>query len=194
MKTQEITNSFAVKLADILVSRRVITQEEGKAMQQAFEESGIDQFDDFLVSEELINLGDLLEALAEYFSVPGFDVVGYFFERHLLHMFPKKLLISNRMIPLEIDENMMIMIVSNPDNADLLVKIGECVSYDIRFYVGIGQDIIDAIQEFYDESDTELSDEERLSEEGFVMGEFHFDEDTEEVVEGGSYEEDFNED
>ena len=33
---------------------------------------------------------NLLEALSEYYQVPSFDVVGYFFERHLFHMFPKE--------------------------------------------------------------------------------------------------------
>lgn len=195
MKTEEKA-TFAAQLSEILFKHGVITQEEAKAMQHAFEQSAIDQFDDFLISEGLVEQGDLLEALSEYFEVPSFDVVGYFFERHLLHMFPKQMLIRNRMIPLEVDENMMIIVTSNPDNPDILAQIGENVSYDIRFYVGIGQDIINAIQEFYDKADTEVSDEGVLPEDDLIMGEIHFSEDDEGMggsIEG-SYEEDFDTD
>ena len=39
----------------------------------------------------------------------------------------------------------------DPGNADLPALIGQYVSYDVRFEIGLARDIQDAIKEFYDE-------------------------------------------
>ena len=90
-------------------------------------------------------------------------------------MFPKDMLLRNAIIPLEVDENMMIMVASEPDDPELLFEIGEYVSYDIQFYVGLGRDICDAVKEFYDKSDTEDTedeDDETMRKKCYLAGEF----------------------
>lgn len=196
MKIDVLNTIFEVRLCEILVNHGVITQEESQAIQASFHESETDQFDDFLLSEGLVDEERLLEALAEYFQVPAFDVIGYFFQTHLLRMFPKQMLARNEIIPLEVDENMMVIVANNPDNPELLAEIGENVSYDIRFYVGIGRDIIDAVEEFYDLADTENLPDDDLREEHLLVGELHQieaeeDDDTQATTEG-FYEEDFD--
>ena len=166
--------SFEAGLLTILVKMRVIAAEDALSIEQSFHDSDVDQFDDFLLSEGIVDEENLLEALSEYFQVPAFDVVGYFFERHYLRMFPKDTLLRNVMIPLEVEENIMIVVTSRPNNPELLVEIGENVSYDIQFYVGIGRNICDAIKEYYDKSETEVDMDEDRNEENILMGEFHF--------------------
>lgn len=167
-----VKETFEVGLLRILVELKTITAEDAIALIKSFHESDVDQFDDFLLSEGIIDEEKVLEALSKYYQVPSFDTVGYFFERHLVRMFPKDMLVRNEIIPLEVDENMMIVVASRPDNPDLLFEIGENVSYDIRFYVGIGRDIIDAAREFYDKSDTEDSQDQDIHEEYLMFGEF----------------------
>jgi hypothetical protein len=183
--------SFEVAFLRILVELKFIATEDAMKLLEAFHESDIDQFNEFLLSEGLIEPENLLEALSEYFQVPSFDVESYFFETHLLHMFPKGMLLRNEIIPLQVDENIMIMIAANPDNPDLLSEIGENVSYDIRFYVGIGRDICDAVKEFYDKADTEDKQDEDIRQEHLLMGEFLLiDEEDGEVVYRADNEED----
>ena len=93
------------------------------------------------------------------------------------------MLLQNVIIPLEVDENIMVVVTSRPDNPDLLPEIGKYVSYDIQFYVGIGHDICDAVKEFYDMSETEVDDDEDIHEEHLIMGEFHLLEDEKDVYE-----------
>jgi len=174
--------SFEAAFLDVLVDLKFLPADDAAKLLEAFHESDIDQFNEFLLSEGIVEEGDLLEALSEYFQLPSFDVGGYFFETHLLHMFPKQLLLKNEMIPLQVDENMMIMIAANPHNSDLLFEIGENVSYDIRFYVGIGRDICDAVKEFYDTADTEDDPNQDIRQEHLLMDEFVHSVDQEEVV------------
>lgn len=148
--------SFVQKLIPILVKNGMIPEKEASNLEEAFKQSSKERFDYFLIDEGFIEPNDLLEALSELYEVPYFDVRDHFFERHLLNMFPREILRANAMIPLEVDENMLAMVVSEPDDTALPERIGEYVSYDVRFLVGLRRDIVDAIEEFYQKSATEV--------------------------------------
>ena len=175
--------SFEVEFFSVLVDLKLITAEDAVKLLAAYNESDVDQLDEFLLSEGIVDNESLLEALSEYYKVPSFDVVGYFFENHLLRMFPKSMLLNNEIIPLQVDANMMIVVAANPDNPDLLFEIGENVSYDIRFYVGVARNICDAVSEYYDKADTEDNFDEDLRQEHILASEFQQIEDEgEEIV------------
>lgn len=154
--------SFVEGLTKILVKRNAINAREADALKKAFRDSPKPNFDEFLLDEGLVDKENLLLALGDYYQVPPFDAVGYFFDHQLVRMFPKDFLRSNAIIPIEQDENIMVMLASNPADPNVLLRIGRYVSYDIQFRVGILQDIIDAITEFYDHSLTEPDDDESL--------------------------------
>jgi type IV pilus assembly protein PilB len=173
-----INESFESGLLKILVRMKMMTQEDAHAIEKSFHDSEVDRFDEFLLQENIVDEANLLQALSEYYQVPSFDVLGYFFETRYVRMFPKDMLLRYSLIPLEVDENIMLMITSNPADPELLFEIGEHVSYDIQFYVGIGRDIGDSVKEFYDKADTEyfLGEED---EEGHLSGELYISRDGE---------------
>src|SRR5690348_10888573 len=126
--------SFEAGLLAILIRMQAISGEDALAIEQAYHASDVNQFDEFLLSEGIVDEETLLQALSEYYQVPSFDVVGYFFENHYVCMFPKGVLLRNVMIPLEVEGNCMVVVTSNPHNPELLVELGNHVSYDIQFY------------------------------------------------------------
>ncbi len=165
MEKVEKKETFVQAITKILVSKGSLPSDEAEALQKSFKNSSKEAFDDFLLEGGFVDEDELLSALSEHYHVPGFDVVGYFFEPHLLHMFPKGFLLRNGIVPLEVDENMMTIVATEPDNPELLAKVGGHVSYNIRFRVGIRADIQDAVKEFYDQSLTAESEEpDRLEE------------------------------
>lgn len=147
--------TFVDDFCDVLVAEKLIASSDAIVIRKAFHDSDADEFDDFLLEQGLISSPNLLHALARYYQVSYFDVKGHFFDRHLLRQFPKDFLLQNGIIPLEDDESTMVMVASNPANTDLLMGIGEYVSYDIQFQVGLRRDITDAIEEHYDKALTE---------------------------------------
>jgi len=167
-----IKKGFEAEFLAVLVELKFIVSEDAINLLKTYDESDVDQFDEFLLSEGILEQDQLLEALSEYYQVPSFDVVGYFFETHLVRMFDKDMLLRNEIIPLQVDENMMIVVAANPNNPELLFEIGENVSYDIRFYVGVARDICDAVKEYYDKADTQDSQDQDIREEQILMGEF----------------------
>lgn len=186
----EKKETIVEELLGILAKQGSIPTSELSAISSAFKDSDIDQFDAFLLDEGLVQEEDLLRALSLCFQVPPFDVRGYFFDTQLLHEFPKGVLLRCGMIPLEvIDESILIMIANRPDNAELLPIIGNYVSHDVQFRVGLYPDIADAIKEYYDPALTEgeapdiydepdlpqeLAEEDLLEAEGF-KDEYAFD-------------------
>ncbi len=167
-----IKKGFEAEFLAVLVKLQFIVSDDAISLLKNYDESDVDQFDEFLLSEGILEQDELLEALSEYYQVPSFDVVGYFFETHLVRMFDKDMLLRNEIIPLQVDENMMIIVAANPNNPELLFEIGENVSYDIRFYVGVARDICDAVKEYYDKADTQDSQDQDIREEQILMGEF----------------------
>lgn len=145
------------ELTDILVRNGAIAPNELVALHHAFHESDADNFEEFLLDEGIVDTSDVLAALSEYYKVPSFDVFDYFFERSLLQQFPKDFLLRNGIIPVEAEgDTTLLVVAADPTDPDLLAKIGEHVSYDIAFNVGIRLDIQDAIKEYYDEAPTEV--------------------------------------
>lgn len=155
----EKRETFAQGLCEVLVKQKVVSESEGRALARAFKNSEKENFDDFLLDEGLVEENVLLRALAQYFQVPSVDVTGYFFDTQLLRNFPKDFLLRNRIIPLEMEDDIMIVVASNPDDPDLLPAIGGYTSEDIQFRVGLGRDISDAVKEFYDKSLTDRMDD-----------------------------------
>lgn len=159
MKKKE---TFAQELSDILIKHRVVTPEVSREIQSSYGRSSIDEFDDFLLEEGLVSKEDLLQALSAYYQVPAFDVAGKFFDRLLLQNFPKEFLIRNAVIPREEEnEDMLMVVAADPQREGLESAMREFANADISFLVGIRQDIIDAITEYYDKADTENEREQQ---------------------------------
>ena len=159
MKKEE---AFVNDITKILVSQKVISENDLKNLRKLFSQSDQESFDSFLIEEGIVSDTELLQALSIHYQVPSFDVVSHFFEHSQLIKFPKDVLLRNAIIPLEDDENILVMIAANPNDSNLLPEIGTYVSYDIQFRVGIRQDICDAVKEFYDISLTQQNNEQTL--------------------------------
>lgn len=161
----EKKGSFADRITLLLVKLGAIAKKEVPGIQRTFAQSAKEQFDEFLLDEGLVEADVLLKALSELYQVPSYDVTDYFFDTHLLRMFPKDFLLRNAVIPLERDGNMLIVIASEPDQEGLESALRGFVSYDINFFVGIRRDICDAIKEFYDKSLTQVEQDQDIRQE-----------------------------
>lgn len=146
-----MAKSFVEGLCKILVEQKVLSKKDADILQTDFSEQTKERFDDFLLSENMVDRSQLLNALAQYYQVPGFNVLGFIFNHDLLMQFPQDFLLRFGIIPRVKDENVIVMIASEPDNLDLLPELSEYVSYDIQFNVGIKKDIQDMILEFYED-------------------------------------------
>ncbi len=152
---------FVEALCKIFEKNGVVSHQQSIDLQKNFENRSDVAFEDFLLEEGLIEKEDILRALSNYYEIPLMDPIGYFFDHYLIVKFPKDFLLRNLIIPIEVIDDAILMVLANdPDDEDLLPALGKYVSYDIEFRVGLASEIVETIEEFYDKSltDHELDD------------------------------------
>lgn len=159
------SNEFVDKLTEILQSRKALKDREANAIKKAFVDSEIEQFDEFLIEEDVVEKEQLLVALGQYYQAKPFDVTGCFFDHELLKKFPKNFLLEQEIIPVEVDGDILSVVAADPNKDSLESMIKDYASYDIIFMVGLARDICDAVKEFYDKSISEVDYDEDLREE-----------------------------
>jgi MshEN domain len=142
-------------LCTILQKHKVLKPTDSDSLKKKFLDHNGRIFEDFLMDQGVVTKEQLLDALSELYSVAAIDARGVFFDHHLLRMFPKDILLRHCFIPYDRDGDVLMVIASNPNNATLEQIIGDYVSYDVTFFVGIPRAIIDAIEDYYDLSITE---------------------------------------
>lgn len=152
------------QILELLYRRGKINTADMHKVHTEFESSQHDSLTTFLLDEGLVSDEDLFAALALFYNVPSYDVRGHFFERTLLHQFPKDLLLREGFIPLEVDQNTLLIVAADPSDERLLLLIGSIVSYDISFLVGLRRDICDAVKEYYDKSLTDIPRDDEVHE------------------------------
>jgi len=150
MKSEKSCISFVDCLCDILEKQNMLKKDDIESLKQEFLKSSVPGFEDFLIEEGLIEKEDLLKALAIFYTTQAIDVQGFFFDHHLVTMFPKDEMLRNMFIPYERDGAVLFVVAANPHNDDLPAIVGKYVSYDVVFFVGLARDIKDAIEEYFD--------------------------------------------
>lgn len=157
--------TFVEAVCQYLEKKKALKNIDSNALQKMYAERSDLSFDEFVLEEDLVERDDLLEAIGDYYKVPAIDVEGLFFEHHLVTMFPKDVMLRNVFIPYEHDGEVLIVIAAHPQDQYLPEIIGKFVSYDVTFMVGLAEDIIDAVEEFYDESIIEIELDRDFEEE-----------------------------
>ncbi|MBP6892694.1 hypothetical protein KBB68_03900 [Candidatus Babeliales bacterium] len=142
---------FISKLADAFVKLQIFSADEAEGLVKEFQGRAKGRIDDFLLDEGMIDREKLLKALQVVYGVAPFDVRGHFFNHQLLLFFPKDFLLNQGFIPLDVDDEIMTIVMSNPEDEETLDTLSRYVSYNVNVFVGIRRDISDAIEEYYDE-------------------------------------------
>lgn len=142
---------FVTRLAASLVKLKVMSDEEAESFIKEFEGRTKGRIDDFLLDEGILDRETLIKALQNTYGIPAYDVRGHFFNHQLVLLFPKDFLMNKSIIPLDVDADIMTVVVSNPEDDETLEVVGNYVPYSVNVVVGIRRDIIDAIEEYYDE-------------------------------------------
>ena len=156
--------SFVVRFAEALVKNDVFKEPEAESFIQEFHDRAKGNVVSFILEEGLVEVEDILKALASVFDLPSFDVRGYFFNHELLLLFPQEFLKEKAVIPVEVDEDIMTVVMSNPEDEETLEMLGNYANYNVNVYVGIEEHIHEAIDEYYDTdvvtADTEDQEED----------------------------------
>lgn len=142
--------TFVVRFAEALVKNNIFKEPEADSFIQEFHDRAKGNVVSFILEEGLVEVEDVLKSLASVYDVPSFDVRGYFFNHELLLLFPQEFLKGKSVIPVEVDEDIMTVVISNPEDDETMEMLGNYANYNVNVYVGIEEHIHDAIDEYYD--------------------------------------------
>jgi len=145
-------NQYIYDLCAILATNGAIEEEDKKRLQQDFQQYDVSQFEDFLLETGMVQRYELLEALEQYYNIRAIDVLGEVFDPALIQKFPYNVLIEHYCIPYGQDGYQLMVITANPHNEELEAILGEYVTYDLVFLVGIPRHIRLAVQDYYQDS------------------------------------------
>jgi len=142
---------FVSRLAASLVKLKVMSDEEADSFVKEFAGRTKGRIDEFLLDEGILDRETLIKALQNTYGIPAYDVRGHFFNHQMVLLFPKDFLMSKGIIPLDVEDDILTLVMSNPEDDETLEIVGNYVPYSINVVVGIRRDIVDAIEEYYDE-------------------------------------------
>lgn len=145
---------FIDKFSEILIQQSIINPEDLLAIHRNFKSGDDLRFEDFLLKEGIVDRPDLLKALSLYYDVPAMDVIGEFFDHHDLRLIPKSVMLRHYFIPYRRENDNLTVIAAHPEDDNLSPVIGKYLSHNLFFVVGLASDIIETIDEYYDESIT----------------------------------------
>lgn len=156
--------AYEQKLIDgitaVLVAQGALAQTEVGAIHSAFSATDVERFEEFLIDEDIVTKQALLQALQTYYKLSAVDVVGMLLQHNLVITFPKEIMLQYGFVPYQLDGDILYVIAARPQDPVVDEQIGNYVSYDIVFLVGLYSDITDAVKEFYDEALTMIHEDE----------------------------------
>ncbi len=156
----EKNSTFVIRLSQALVKNDIMKEDEAESFVKEFKGRAKGNVVTFLLEEGLVEVEEVLRSLATIYDTPSFDVRGHFFNHELLRLFPRAFLVKHNIIPLEIDEDILTVVMSNPEDEKALEELGNYVNYNVSVYAGIQEHILESIAEYYDEDVATLDIEE----------------------------------
>ena len=159
---------FVSRISQALVKLKVMSATEAESFEKEFSGKSKGRVDEFLLDEGLVDRENLLKALQSVYNIPSYDVRGHFFNHQILMLFPRDFLVNKAVIPLDIENDILTIVVANPEDDETMGMIGDYVPYSVNILVGIRRHIVDAIEEYYDEdvatADIEDEDSQEVDE------------------------------
>ena len=162
----ENKKTFVVRFAEALIKNNLMKEAEAESFVQEFYDRAKGNVVSFLLEDGLLEKEDVLTALGSMYNVSSFDVSGHFFNHQILLLFPKDLLLEKVVIPLDVEDDILTVVMNNPEDEDAIDALQEHVEYNINPLVGIQEDIRDAIKEYYDEDVITAEVEEQNEDSG----------------------------
>jgi type IV pilus assembly protein PilB len=142
---------------DILVRRQILSPdqlEEAKGLQQA---TGI-KMQDALIKLEYATMEQIMTAIAEFHGLQFIDLTEVTIPPAVVELVPESVARENVVLPLAQDNGALKIIMSDPSDFDTVQKLQFILNKDIQPVLAAREQIIEAINRHYGQSETESVD------------------------------------
>ncbi len=136
------------RIGQIVIAKGTITKEQ---LKEAF---SLQRRDGGLTGEILCRLGytteeEIIEAVLTQYNIPYLSPDNYNIDKSATKLIPKELAIDNYLIPVDISDSFLLVIMANPFDEEVIKKIEEVSKHKVKIFIATPSQIKKAIEKYY---------------------------------------------
>lgn len=132
------------RLGDLLQEKGLLTEEELNAALKLQRESG-EKLGDALVKLGLIQPEQMADVLSEHLGIPRVDPNRCYIPSELVNMVPDDLLNGNQILPIELENNLMTVAMTDPLNILIIDELQQATGFNIKPVIATSEEIMTAL-------------------------------------------------
>jgi type IV pilus assembly protein PilB len=137
-----------ILLGQLLMQKGLITAEQlTEALERQSETKGY--LGEILLALGILSEADLTRALAEQWDIPFVQVASRTIEAWVLEKIPASLARRHRVLPIDVQDQRLLVAMADPFNADLLDELRTLLNCDIQPMLAPPSQLAQAIEEHY---------------------------------------------
>src|SRR5262249_13389651 len=141
----------------VLLRRRVVSPAQLTEVFEIQKATGV-PLDDVLVKLGYASAEQLTRLRAEWLKVPLLDLPGMTIPQAVIGCVPESVAGENLVLPVSLEGRVLTVAMADPTDADVLQKLEFILNRHIRPALAPRQQIVDAINRYYGQSETESVD------------------------------------
>lgn len=137
------------RLGDLLQEKGLLTEEELNEALKLQRESG-EKLGDALVKLGLIQPEQMADVLSEHLGIPRVDPNRCYIPSELVNMVPDDLLNGNQILPIELENNLMTVAMTDPLNILIIDELQQATGFNIKPVIATSEEIMTALSRTMD--------------------------------------------
>ena len=142
---------------DLLVKKRILSAEQLDEAQSLANSTGV-KLVDALGRLNYATPQDVMNAMAEFHGLQFVDLTGMEFPKAVIELVPESIARENMVLPMSLEGNTIKIITADPTNYETVQKLQFILNKDIQPVLAAQEQIMDAINKNYGQSETESVD------------------------------------
>ncbi len=143
--------------ADILIKKKLLSPDQLADAEEHASAMGL-KLQDSLVKKEYLSANEVMSAIAEHFNMKFVDLATVTVPKSVIELVPESVARENVVIPLQLADDKLELITSDPTNYEAIQKLQFILNKDIVPVLAVQDQIQEAINKNYGQTETESVD------------------------------------
>lgn len=143
--------------ADILLKKKMIGPDQLADAENYAGAAGV-KLQDAIIKKDYLTANEVMNAVAEFYNMKFVDLSEITIAKSVIELVPESVARENVVIPLQLEDNTLELITADPTNYDTVQKLQFILNKEIRPVLAVQEQIQDAINRNYGQSETESVD------------------------------------
>ena len=143
--------------ADILLKKKLIGPDQLAEAESIASATGI-KLQDAIIKQQYLSANEVMSTIAEFYNMKFVDMSEITIAKSVIELVPESVARENVVIPLQLEDNTLELITADPTNYDTVQRLQFILNKEIRPVLAVQEQIQDAINRNYGQSETESVD------------------------------------